>query len=707
MVNQRKDGRIIIEDTIITPVRDANGEIAHFVALKQDITNRKQTERLLNFIAQEGWSGSQGDFLARLVQHIGRELGVDYVFIGKEKDNQTCQTTGLYAKGKIVPDMEYSTRGAPCNNVLGKVLCHYSDHLQERFPDDALLVEMGAQSYLGIPLTDSAGKSLGLIALVDTKPMPEAQFATAILQIAAVRVAGEMERLVKVDELRWKTALMEAQMEAAPDGILMIDNQGRRILQNQRMNDLLKIPPHIFEDEDDGAQLAFVVSRAKDPCKMKDKVAYLYAHPQEISRDEIEFVDGTIVDRYSSPVWDKAGNSCGRIWIFRDVSQARQLEAQLRQSQKMEAIGQLAGGVAHDFNNILSALLMQTDLIELIEHLPGEAIEGLKQLREDIHRAAGLTRQLLLFSRRQVMQSSVLDLNDIVNNLAKMLQRIIGEDVRLQLDLHALPLTTRADAGMVEQVLMNLVVNARDAMPEGGRLRIETMERVVTEDLAGLCPDAVPGRYVCFSVSDTGGGIPPEIMPRIFEPFFTTKEAGKGTGLGLATVFGIVKQHQGWIEVDNQPGQGVTFRIFLPASSRTETKAIQTETKARPRGGSETILLVEDELRVRKSISTILKRNGYNVVAAANGSEALELWGAHRQKVALLLTDLVMPGGMKGHELARQLQSAESYLKVIYMSGYSAEIAGRDLELRSGENFVQKPFLTDHLLETIRRSLDA
>jgi CheY-like chemotaxis protein len=304
------------------------------------------------------------------------------------------------------------------------------------------------------------------------------------------------------------------------------------------------------------------------------------------------------------------------------------------------------------------------------------------------------------------MQSSVLDLNDVVNNVAKMLQRIIGEDVRLQLDLHTRPLMTRVDAGMVEQVLMNLAVNARDAMAGGGRLRIETAEKIVTQDLATLCPDAVPGRYVCFSVSDTGGGIPPEIMPRIFEPFFTTKEAGKGTGLGLATVFGIIKQHRGWIHVDNQPGRGVTFRIFLPAGSVAETKATQTSDKPSPRGGPETILLVEDEPRVRKSISTILKRNGYHVVAAANGSEALELWGVHHHEMALLLTDLVMPGGMKGHELARRLQSAESNLKVVYMSGYSAEIAGRDIELRSGENFLQKPFLSDHLLETIRRSLD-
>jgi len=706
LLNQRKDGRTVIEETTITPVRDASGQIAHFVAIKQDITNHKQTERLLEFVAQEGWSGPHEDFLGRLVQYIGRTLAVDYVFVGKCKDDHTVQTTGLYAKGRIVPDLEYSTRGAPCQNVIGNVLCHYNDRLQEMFPEDSLLVEMGAQSYLGIPLTDSAGRPLGLMAILDTKPMPDAQLATALLQIASVRVAGEIERLAKVDELHWKTALMEAQMEAAPDGILMIDNQGRKILQNQRMNDLLKIPPEISEKQDDAAQIQFVANRAKNPRQLTDKIAYLYAHPGEVSRDEIEFVDGTIVDRYSSPVRDKAGNSCGRIWTFRDLTQARQLEAQLRQSQKMEAIGQLAGGVAHDFNNILSALLMQTDLIEMAESLPKDVAEGLKQIRADASRAAGLTRQLLLFSRRQVMQSSVLDLNEVVTNLAKMLQRIIGEDVRLQLDLHTTPLMTRADAGMIEQVLMNLAVNARDAMPGGGRLRIETTEKTVTENLAGLYPDAVPGRYVSFSVSDTGGGIPPEILPRIFEPFFTTKEAGKGTGLGLATVFGIVKQHQGWIKLDNEPGRGVTFRIFLPASTVTEAEAAQIEVKPKPRGGSETILLVEDEPRVRKAISTILERNGYTVVAAANAIQALHLWQSHRYEVALLLTDMVMPGGTNGHELAQQLQAAESSLKVIYITGYSAEIAGRELELHNGENFVQKPFKTEHLLETIRRSLD-
>jgi PAS domain S-box-containing protein len=706
LINQHKDGRIIIEDTTITPVRDPHGRIAHFVAIKQDITNHKQTERLLEFVAQEGWSGPQDGFLSRLVQYLGRTLSVDYVFIGQLKDAQTVQTSGLYAKGKIAPDLEYSRRGTPCHNVIGNVLCHYPERLQEMFPEDALLVEMGAQSYLGIPLMDSAGRSIGLMAILDSKPMPDVQLATALLQIAAVRVAGEIERQARVEELHWKTALLEAQMEAAPDGILMIDNHGRRILQNQRMNELLKIPPEVSMNEDDAVQVRFVASRAKDPQQLVGKVTYLYAHPEEVSRDEIEFVDGTVVDRYSSPVRDKGGNSCGRIWTFRDITQARQLEAQLRQSQKMEAIGQLAGGVAHDFNNILAALFMQTDLMEMVEQLPEEVAEGLKQIRGDATRAAGLTRQLLLFSRRQVMQPVILDLNEVVTNLAKMLQRIIGEDVQLQLHLHAAPLFTRADAGMMDQVLMNLAVNARDAMPKGGMLRIETSGEIVTGEIARLNPEAAPGRYVCVSVSDTGTGIPPEILPRIFEPFFTTKEAGKGTGLGLATVFGIVKQHSGWIKLENRPTQGVTFRIYLPVHAGIGMEAGRNDAKLKPKGGSETILLAEDEPRVREAICTILQRRGYQVLAAADGNEAAELAQAHRQHIALLLTDLVMPGGMSGHELARKLQATMPNLKVIYITGYSPETAGQELHLQSGENFVQKPFAMAHLLETIRRSLD-
>ena len=389
-----------------------------------------------------------------------------------------------------------------------------------------------------------------------------------------------------------------------------------------------------------------------------------------------------------------------------EITERLRMEEQLRQSQKMDAIGQLAGGVAHDFNNILAMILLQAELTGETPHLPPDAVEGLGQIRAAAERAANLTRQLLLFSRRQVMQARDLDLNESVTNLARMLQRIIGEDVRLQLHLHSGVLPTRADAGMLDQVLMNLAVNARDAMPAGGQLRIETQVQIVDEDLARLHADATPGNYVCVSVSDTGCGIQPDVLPRIFEPFFTTKEAGRGTGLGLAIVFGIVKQHRGWITVTTELGRGSTFQIFLPSSLRELSGASAAVARTAPRGGSETILLAEDEPTVRMLTRIILERRGYRVLEAANGPEAVVLWTRHRDEIALLLTDLVMPGGMTGLQLAQRLRHDQPRLKIIMTSGYSAEIAGTELEPRHGDIFLQKPCAPELLLETVRQCLD-
>jgi len=382
------------------------------------------------------------------------------------------------------------------------------------------------------------------------------------------------------------------------------------------------------------------------------------------------------------------------------------LEEQLRQAQKMEAIGQLAGGVAHDFNNILTSVLMQIELSFDDPQLSPELAESLTQIGKDAQRAANLTRQLLLFSRRQVMQTRNLDLNESVTNLAKMLQRIIGEDIRLQLHLHPAPLITRADAGMLDQVVMNLAVNARDAMPEGGNLVVATSETVVDETRARNYPEASPGRYACLSVSDTGCGIPAEILSRVFEPFFTTKEPGKGTGLGLATVFGIVKQHHGWVNVSSEPGRGASFEVFLPAVETPTTGGSDTS-RFQPCGGTETILFVEDESSVRKATRAVLMRHGYTIIEAGNGVDALKLWEEHRAKIALLLTDLVMPSPISGLQLAQRLQAEAPNLRVIYISGHSAEIAGRQIELRPGDNFLQKPFAPAHLLTAIRSCLDA
>jgi len=365
----------------------------------------------------------------------------------------------------------------------------------------------------------------------------------------------------------------------------------------------------------------------------------------------------------------------------------------------------LAGGVAHDFNNILSAILAQAELTETVENLPGSVYGSLRQIRSFVDRAANLTRQLLLFSRRQVMQPRDMDLNEAVRSFSKMLQRIIGEDVRLETRLSPNVLGTRADPGMLDQVLMNLVVNARDAMPKGGTLTIETSEKTLTRIEGEKRGGTAPERHVCLKVTDTGSGIAREALEHIFEPFYTTKAPGKGTGLGLATVFGIVKQHGGAISVESEVGRGTTFQVFLPASNEKVVSA-PAAGKAAARGGKETILLVEDETAVRRLSGALLELAGYRVLEAANGVEALDVWRKHRDEIGLLLTDLVMPESVSGRELAAQLRAEKGSLPIVFISGYSAEIAGTELVLQDGQNLIQKPCSQNQLLETVRRSID-
>jgi len=419
--------------------------------------------------------------------------------------------------------------------------------------------------------------------------------------------------------------------------------------------------------------------------------------------------DGTLLEQEAtiSPVRNASGAIVNYVAVKRDVTREVELAEQLRQAQKMEAVGQLAGGVAHDFNNLLSSQFLQVSLLTMDPNLPAEVREGLEQIYKDAQRAANLVRQLLLFSRRKELCSRDLDLNAIVADLAKMLRRTIGEQLELRLNLApGLPLV-HADPGMMEQVLLNLAVNARDAMLAGGTLTIETTAANMDDSLRELFPEAVPGQYVRLRVSDTGTGIPPEILPHIFEPFFTTKEVGKGTGLGLATVFGIVKQHRGAIKVANQPGRGVAFEIFLPTVITPAGTASAVSAPAQnSHRGTETILLVEDEAGLRLPIQKMLTRHGYTVLEAADGLEAMGVWREHASAIHLLLTDLVMPGAMSGKELADQLLAEQAKLKVILMSGYSAEIAGRELNLRAGMLFMQKPMASDVLLATIRRCLE-
>jgi signal transduction histidine kinase/ActR/RegA family two-component response regulator len=383
------------------------------------------------------------------------------------------------------------------------------------------------------------------------------------------------------------------------------------------------------------------------------------------------------------------------ISALRALVERQGVEAQLRQAQKLEAIGQLAGGVAHDFNNVLMVILGKASQIAQDSRVPADLRSAASDIRGSGERAASLTRQLLAFSRRQAMQTRVMDLNATVRNTARMLQRLLGADVAVRLVLQPEAALVLADPGMVDQVLLNLAVNARDAMAGGGQLTIETSSL-----------DAGDGRFVCLRVSDTGTGIAPEHLPHIFEPFFTTKDVGRGTGLGLATTYGIVQQHGGRIEVDSEPGRGTAFRVLLPAASGQPADEAPVETPVVPLG-TETILVVEDEEDVRDLVVESLTGFGYNVVEASSAPRALEVWQTRRHEIDLLVTDLVMPDGMTGFDLARRMRADRPALKVIYTSGYVADMTGSDVALSEGVNYLAKPFSLPALARLVRRSLDS
>jgi len=399
------------------------------------------------------------------------------------------------------------------------------------------------------------------------------------------------------------------------------------------------------------------------------------------------------------------GRAC---WLMMatDVTEKQQLETQLQQAQKMEAIGQLAGGVAHDFNNILTVIEGYAQLLLARDGLNAQATEQMNQILVAAKRASNLTRQLLTFSRKQIMQAKVVDLNEVIGDATKMLRRLIGEDVALQTNYTPHAPHIHADAGMIGQVLMNLAINARDAMTGGGQLIITTGHEEVSQDRRRVHLDARHGEFVCLSVRDTGCGMSREVMAHLYEPFFTTKEVGKGTGLGLPTVFGIVKQHNGWIEVTSEPDRGTEFRIFLPKAKPVTPVAAERPTGQEAPGKNETILVVEDEPAVRELARIILQTHGYRVLEAGSGVEALSIWGQRSDGIDLVFTDMVMPQGMSGRNLAERLLAQKPDQRIVYTSGYSPSRAGAGFNSLEGLEFLPKPYEARQLLRTVRECLD-
>ena len=414
--------------------------------------------------------------------------------------------------------------------------------------------------------------------------------------------------------------------------------------------------------------------------------------------------DGSLVDLSLtvSPIKDETGTIIGASKIARDITDIKSTENQLRQAQKMEAVGRLAGGIAHDFNNLLTSIIGFVELALAETEPGGNVAEYLEEVRKSGNRAANLTQQLLAYSRKQIFAPKVIDLNESVSEIDKMLRRLIGEDILFRTTLEPELGKVKADPAQVQQIIVNLALNARDAMPQGGTLTMETTNLFLDREYAATHPEVKPGPHVMLSVRDTGAGMKPDVLARIFEPFFTTKEVGKGTGLGLSSVYGIVKQSGASIAVTSRPGKGTAVRIYFPlVDVNGQTQPSAPAPSVIKAGNGETILLAEDETAVRKFLVTTLKRNGYQVVDAIDGAQALEL-GRGMGQIDLLLTDMVMPN-LNGRALAEALKKDRPNLQILFISGYTRETL--EWDRAAGAAFLQKPFSQADLLSRVRELL--
>jgi len=508
----------------------------------------------------------------------------------------------------------------------------------------------------------------------------------------------------RVEELRAAEQRYRRLAENAPDVILRYELHPKRgyTFVNPRVTDLIGYTPEeYYANPDLGSQKVV----HPDDRPLIEEV--LQGRGSEVGTHTLRWVSksGQIlwIEQHYVLVRDSHGRLVAIECIARDITSRKRLEEQFLQSQKMEAIGRLAGGVAHDFNNLLTVIngYSEQALIELSESHPLH--EDITEIRNAGERAASLTRQLLAFSRRQMLQPEVLDLNVIVADMERMLRRLLGEDVVLSTVPQSGLDFVYADRGQIEQVIMNLVVNARDAMPKGGRLTIETCNVALSSEYPGLRHEIVPGDYVMLAVSDTGMGMDQATQARIFEPFFTTKS--HGTGLGLSTVFGIVQQSGGTVWVYSEPGKGTTFKIYFPKAAESRQATTDRRTM-RMRTGSETILLVEDEDGVRKLIHSVLEAAGYTVLEARNGADALALCEIHPYPIHLMVTDMVMPN-MSGRDLANRLAAVRPEIKLLFMSGYTDHAMVEHWSFDPETGFLQKPFSPSALTNKVREVLDS
>ncbi len=711
------------------PTVDDEGTVSGIAGTLSDLTDRKRAEQLAaaqSLLLERIAAGLElPDALERIVrfteEHGSGLLGSIMLLEPTEQVLQLASGPSLPEHfRRAMATIPVHPSAGPCGAAAfrrERVVVRDIASEQSWIGTREIALASGLRACSALPCLSADGSVLGTFALYYRElrePDPSDQ---QIAEIATHLAGIAIERERNQEALRRTTRLLQQVLDTLPVGVWVLDQEGRIVFGNPASEQIWG-RPHAFGVDhferykgwraETGEAIAtneWAVARAlqRGETSLNELVA-------------IESQDGrqkTLLNS-AAPIRGADGEILGAISLHQDITEQRaaeealrRSEEQLRQAQKMEAVGLLAGGVAHDFNNLLTGILSYSDLL-LQELRQGDPIRAdVEQIRHAGQRAAVLTRQLLAFSRRQVLQPKVLSLNATVGELDAMLRRVVGADIALETDLDPALWYVLADPGQLEQVLVNLVVNARDAMPWGGRLHIRTANNHLDIDSPERANGVRPGDYVTLAVSDTGIGMDVPTQARIFEPFFTTKESGKGTGLGLSTVYGIVEQSGGHIAVESAPGQGATFTIYLPRYLGPSEAGAGTRADRRTLpGGNETLLLVEDEAAVRSSARRLLERHGYTVLEARHGADALRIVEEHAPHIDLVLTDLVMPE-MGGRELVERLRARHPRLKVLYMSGYSDKAITPDGILPPGTGFVEKPFSVDQLMQRLREILDS
>ena len=770
------------------------GQAVRMAGSIADISQRKRREEILKDIAS-GMSVKIGEnFLSSLVEYLSKTLKVDYAFIGKliGPEEDSIKTLAVYGKGKPIENFEYPLAGTPCENVVGQQLCIYPEAVQQLFPRDRLLQEMGIESYAGFPIYDSAKRPFGLIAILDSKPFDDTLLIEEVLKIFATRATTELERQEAESKIRKQAALLNLTQDTILvrnlENTITFWNHGavkmygwtasealgknsHQLLRAKFARLLEQIEAELFREchwegelihhRKDGTAVTVmgrwsllkdasgnpeqileinhdITKRKQAEAKIREQAALLdvatdaiivrgldskilfwnrgaeklygWTKAEAIERDANQLLyrefftelntiwqavtekgewqgelkqvtkagQDIMVESRWTLVKDEAGNPQSFLVVNTDITEKKQLENQFLRAQRLESLGTLAGGIAHDLNNIFTPILAVTQILLLrLPDLDKNLQELLNICQSNVRRGADLVKQILTFTRGAEGEKGIIQVKHLIREIQQIAKETFPKTIEIQTNVSKNLWTVKGNATQLHQVLMNLSVNARDAMANGGKLEISAENFVLDRDYARMYLDAREGHYILITVSDTGVGIPADIKERVFEPFFTTKEIGQGTGLGLSTVLGIVKSHGGFIDIHSQVGRGSKFRVFLPASETAAT--VTEEIEELPRGNGELILVVDDEAPIRAICKNILETYNYTVLSARDGIEAIAFYSQHQNEIEVVLMDIMMPS-MDGKVAIRTLQKIKPQVKIIAVSGLVTKEIGSELK---------------------------